>query len=291
MIRPNQNRISTFDPSRFQESDFLDISFYKKFTLRLQSKIEHSVASVPFKFDYTSSYSARGKRIPFPIGSNGFFYYHSPTVSSLIAGGIRFRTTAVCEPQSFDNGVDLLLPDGLPWSYPLHQLVEQPNLSRLLVDDGVVTADTVEHCRDVFKGRGKRFKWSTPLLFHLSQPFSIRLDKKFVRLWVVAKDELAGPAVVDVGNIISQFAQSKTDDGRTGSGCILPFTRHTERHTLGYAHVRLVSSEYGMLKAQLLAVQHVANTPPLVISSKRTVAIKSHGRAVHIEPLYRFARG
>ncbi|KAE9403268.1 hypothetical protein BT96DRAFT_936617 [Gymnopus androsaceus JB14] len=241
MLDPyKRKRISTFDPSRLQKSDFLDISFYKRFTLRLQSA---SAASAPFKFHYTSS--GYEKRNPFPIGSNGFFYYHLPKGLSPLAGDIRFRKTTISEPGSFANGVDLLLPDGLPWSYPLHQLVEQPLLSRILVDDGVVTSDAIEHCREVFKGRGKKFNWGTPLLFHLSQPFSIRLDKSYVRLWVVVKDQLLGPTIVSTDNIISEFAQAKNDDGSTG-----------------HAHVRLVQSEYGQLRAQLLAVQHAANTPP-----------------------------
>ncbi|KIK69906.1 hypothetical protein GYMLUDRAFT_53043 [Collybiopsis luxurians FD-317 M1] len=270
--------LSTLDPNRLQESDFVDISFYKNFTLRLQSNIPDSFEpslSSPFKFAYSWSRHNGSRRNEFPRQSSGFFYYHSPGDLSPLAGGLRFRRTDTSSPQSFSSGVDLLWPNGLPWSYPLHRLARDPAFSRVLVNDGLITEELLVQCREVFRER-TNFKWSTPLLFHLSQPFSIPRNKNFTSIFAVVSNQLLGPAIISTKNILEEFRQLESN---------------LDHGSVGHVHARLVQSKYGMLGAELLAVQHAANTPALQVPHRKPVLLKSFRTAEYIEPLYLLARG
>ncbi|KAF5376836.1 hypothetical protein D9757_008880 [Collybiopsis confluens] len=270
--------LTTLDPNRLQESDFVDISFYKNFGLRLRSNIPDSpepLVSSPLKFSYSWSSRYDKKRLSFPPQSGGFFYYHSPSDLSPLAGSIRFRRTDTSSPDRFSSGVDLSKPNGTPWDYPLHRLARNADASRALIHDGVVTEEILAANRKVFGSR-QAFKWTTPLLFHLSQTFSIPRNQRFTSIFVVVNDQLLGPAKISTKSILQEFWDSETD---------------LDSSIIGHAHVRLVQSRYGILGAELLAVQRAANTIPLQVFNRKPVVLKSFGAVGNIEPLYFLARG
>jgi hypothetical protein len=89
----------------------------------------------------------------FPEGTRGFLYAH-PT-NHIILAHLRFRVLDQVpeDPGHFDfkAGHDVLLPSGLPWKASLPSLLvhshsrEDPTLARLLIDDGIFTAEDCDH--------------------------------------------------------------------------------------------------------------------------------------------------
>jgi hypothetical protein len=92
----------------------------------------------PFQVSYD-------KRMPFPAGVRGFFYYFHPPHGILWRyGAIRFRITTSNDPSTFATGTDLLRPNTLPWQIPLIRIVGTKScigMRRLLVDDGSITEE------------------------------------------------------------------------------------------------------------------------------------------------------
>lgn len=108
---PRPRAPHTLDPTRLTEDDFM----YIPETINPRKNFLSGGRYRQFSFHYGS-----GK--PFPPNTRGFFYYHSPASMPLTAGEIRFRLTQSASPKDFCAGLDLLLPNGLPWSLPLVRL-------------------------------------------------------------------------------------------------------------------------------------------------------------------------
>jgi hypothetical protein len=58
-------------------------------------------------------------KTPYPPDTKAFLYYFAPPEGLRIAGELRLRVTSCDDPASFDNGSDLLKPNGQLWSRPL----------------------------------------------------------------------------------------------------------------------------------------------------------------------------
>ncbi|KAJ7099465.1 hypothetical protein B0H15DRAFT_771262 [Mycena belliarum] len=124
---------------------------------------------------------------PFPPHARGYLYYHPPPLNSLLAGSIRLRVGSNNAP-----GSDLLLPNGLPWQVTLPELVKYAHcataLSKLL-QEGLVSPETVDHCRQLFSQR--RLLFPEILLLRFDQPFALAMDQAELRLIVVGRDRFA----------------------------------------------------------------------------------------------------
>lgn len=132
-----------------------------------------------------------GDSIPFPPSTRGFLYYHSFDNLSPLANELRFRLTSSDNPKSFHDGVDLRLPNGLPWSVPMWIILTRSNLdafanklsTRTRWLRPMIGSDIVDRCRKIFPA-----EWPHPfdrnVIFSLGQPFAVPLRAKTVTLWV-----------------------------------------------------------------------------------------------------------
>ena len=106
--------IQTLDPSRLRSSDFMDVSFAQYTRLCIGNQ------------DPVALFYFGARRIPFPDGTRGFLYYHSPGASvPPAAGELRFRLTSGNDPASFIQGNDLRMPNSLGWGIPLDDTSSQ----------------------------------------------------------------------------------------------------------------------------------------------------------------------
>ncbi|RDB31107.1 hypothetical protein Hypma_000022 [Hypsizygus marmoreus] len=192
IIKPKGPRplrvISTLDPSRLQDSDFVDLS------PKLQnprSQLPSIVSVIPITQQTSSSpsrlrsllyYAISGVGSRFPENSHGFLYYHRDPQLPPTSGAVRFRLTPDAHASSFSVGTDLMLPDGRsPWAIWLVTIanaVMYVGLKQLLLSDGLVTPELLEHCRhlgarsEVPNGLNQMYH---NMLFTLEQPFILDL--------------------------------------------------------------------------------------------------------------------
>ncbi|RDB15404.1 hypothetical protein Hypma_004549, partial [Hypsizygus marmoreus] len=180
--------ISTLDPSRLQDSDFVDLS------PKLQnprSQLPSIVSVIPITQQTSSSpsrlrsllyYAISGVGSRFPQNSHGFLYYHRDPQLPATSGAVRFRLTPDAHASSFSVGTDLMLPDGRsPWAVWLVTIanaVMYVGLKQLLLSDSLVTPELLEHCRhlgarsEVPNGLNQMYHY---MLFTLEQPFILDL--------------------------------------------------------------------------------------------------------------------
>ncbi|KAF8886206.1 hypothetical protein BD779DRAFT_637205 [Infundibulicybe gibba] len=94
--------VSSLNPQRLLPSDFLDLSGKSWQSIRTASTPPHPLQVAPLRY-----VSRRSPDIgylvhdPFPPGTHGFLYYHSPPNLAPTAGEIRFRITHTNDPSSF----------------------------------------------------------------------------------------------------------------------------------------------------------------------------------------------
>ena len=170
--------ISTFDEGRLRKEDLLDVSgrWRGQFLLESQrSKKEGDVQLLP-RFCHIN-----GDLLRFPSQTRGFLYYHTPPTLPATAGGLRFCLVEEPADVLAHKGTrDLLLPNGLPWQIPLLSIVREAHfehLFRQLQVDGLVSRDLIAQCQKV--PDFYRYKWTSPVLFGLGEPFGIRCDSVF----------------------------------------------------------------------------------------------------------------
>ncbi|KAJ7830447.1 hypothetical protein B0H14DRAFT_2807552 [Mycena olivaceomarginata] len=111
----------------------------------------------------------------------GYLYYRSPPAGYPFAGSLRLRINSDAA-----RGSDLLRPNGVPWQIVLPQLVineQYTSVLEQLLAEELVSPATVKACRKLFGDR----KILTPntLLFHLTQPFALRMTQAELRLTTV----------------------------------------------------------------------------------------------------------
>ena len=66
--------------------------------------------------------STDSRNDPFPPDTKAFLYYSMSPEKPRIAGELRLRVTSSNDATFFENGSDLLRPDGQMWSHPLFLL-------------------------------------------------------------------------------------------------------------------------------------------------------------------------
>lgn len=146
--------IHTLDPSRLQAADFVDLSDIKYPRIRASLPNDNSYYGSNC---FSTAYSYEHKGTPFPSGSHGFLYYHVP-MSNVppMAGEVRFRLTSRDDPALFLSGVDLIKPNGMPWSIPLLRAAPKVTryrcLCQMLVNDGLITPALLEKCDTMISG-------------------------------------------------------------------------------------------------------------------------------------------
>ncbi|KAJ7732360.1 hypothetical protein DFH07DRAFT_144192, partial [Mycena maculata] len=160
------------------------------------------------------SYHWSAAATPFPPQACGYLYYHPPPPRAPLGGSLRLRVSS-------DDalGSDLMLPNGLPWEIVLPRIVRYKHcvgaLQRLL-EDGLLTTTTVEHCRNVFAGRPLIPR---QLIFHLEQPFALSMEQSKLQLTIVGHDKLGsfvkeklfgdpGPRYPFKGAVLARFELS-----------------------------------------------------------------------------------
>ncbi|RDB31097.1 hypothetical protein Hypma_000004 [Hypsizygus marmoreus] len=189
-----QRIISTLDPSRLQDSDFIDLSPKPQNPWNPHSQRPSIVCVPPITRQTSSPPSVRstlyyaisdvGSR--FPENSHGFLYYHRDPQLPPTSGAVRFRLTPHAHASSFNVGTDLMLPDGrTPWSRWLVTIANAAmyvGLKQLLLSDGLVTPELLEHCRhlgarsEVPNGLNQMYHH---ILFTLEQPFILNLASSY----------------------------------------------------------------------------------------------------------------
>ncbi|PPQ82368.1 hypothetical protein CVT25_008329 [Psilocybe cyanescens] len=124
------------------------------------------------------------KKDNFPPDSRGYLYYRKPLPGEhAMTGGLRFRVMPL-DTRSFDEGIDLIHKDGLPWRVPLYNVVYfkayAPILETLL-KEGSVTPDLVAH---VQKMPVRRFSRRSAILYESSDTFIADLSRwpRFVHM-------------------------------------------------------------------------------------------------------------
>jgi len=130
------------------------------------------------------------RRVPFPAGTTGFFYYYNPLQDILpISGETRFRITPSSDPSSFALGTDLLTPRSLPWSMPLFASLSKyyKTIVESLLHDDVVTKEIIQQCAAV-KAKSTALKRGGSIIQSLGQPFYVKLDATKMSMHIMASD-------------------------------------------------------------------------------------------------------
>ncbi|RDB31076.1 hypothetical protein Hypma_000035 [Hypsizygus marmoreus] len=179
--------ISTLDPSRLQDSDFVDLrpdvrnpgshvpSVFSVFPIAPQTSLPIS------RRRSRLYYNVSGVGCRFPENSRGFLYYHRDPNLPLTSGAVRFRVTPNAHALSFSAGTDLMYSDGrTPWAIWLVTIASTSRyngLKETLLSDGLVMPELMEHCRKLVVGIGgsSMNTMYRRILFTLEQPFVLDL--------------------------------------------------------------------------------------------------------------------
>jgi hypothetical protein len=125
---------------------------------------------------------------PFPPGTRGFLYYHSPIGVPQTAGEIRLKKT--------DCHQDLQLPNGLPWSIPLLRISMHSfyrEFKSLLLKEGLVTRQLMAECQAMMLSSSKRLldnKQPTTIIHSFNQPFIVDFDRPLLNFWLLEDTRL-----------------------------------------------------------------------------------------------------
>ncbi|KAK0200790.1 hypothetical protein DFS33DRAFT_1076957 [Desarmillaria ectypa] len=178
--RDNNRVVSAFDVTRIKDTDIHDLSFYKK--PRIQTLVKNKKSS--FRVDYaTDVLNESSKYLVFPPWTEGFLYYQQKHDS--LPGEVRF---SLANPGDTHLVMDLLLPNGLPWSIPLWYIVSAPKyetLLRKLIADGSVSTELVERCKWMFPVAWAHRRRRATVLVNWDDVFAVPLDVKHTKLWIV----------------------------------------------------------------------------------------------------------
>ncbi|RDB29747.1 hypothetical protein Hypma_013749 [Hypsizygus marmoreus] len=183
--------ISTLDPSRLQDRDFIDLSPEPWNPRNPRGQVPRIVAVPPITQQTSSPpsrrrsfqiyYNVPGVGHHFPENSHGFFYYHRDPQLPPTSGALRFRLTRDAHASSFSAGTDLMSFNGRgPWAIWLVAVASAAKyvgLKQLLLSDGLVAPELMEHCRKLVVGIGGSgvSRIYHCMLFTLEQPFVLDL--------------------------------------------------------------------------------------------------------------------
>jgi hypothetical protein len=178
------NSITTCNPERISGIDFVDLSD------RVRSRI-----SGPFQGSTSFCYGCAtipdvGKvNAPFPQHARGFLWYDKGSPENPAAGSLRLRSTTLASREGFTQGVDLLAPNGLPWTVPIAALARKSiweGLVNHLVKDGLVNKALVERFKEAPSGP----ETGGIILQSLDDPFLVDLSAQRIRVWIAQGDSL-----------------------------------------------------------------------------------------------------
>ncbi|KAJ6597776.1 hypothetical protein DFH09DRAFT_84284 [Mycena vulgaris] len=204
--------MSTFDPTRIQATDFIDVP--RAATIFLEIFGHNPRYPRDFPFAKISFRSADTPHMRADTRIRGFLHYRVPLPSRPLSGGLRFRCTESHSPASFVHGMDLLTESGLPWTVPVVDLMWRgglPILQSLLRDNLV-------HLTDIIAARTSfHFKHHPEwLVVHgIEQPWLLDLSKPTVILVPGPKDLLRCsiyPPVAYRGGAIVRFEHTGNSD-------------------------------------------------------------------------------
>jgi hypothetical protein len=201
---------TTLDPRRLTSTNFRSIAGNISCRLRNKTTPEYKSSLIHYK---------RIGRIyvPFPEGTDGFFYYHSGPAYAPVAGELRFRVVPSANPDNFNTGHDLVqFHGGLPWSAPLPVLLQRPSYSALLP---ILKLDlpTLASIIELIDTKGMPLVDSDVKLIHsLGQPFYADLSKTRITYRVVQGSTIGK----------SRMFQLLADRRKAASGAVIgaPYT-------------------------------------------------------------------
>ncbi|KAF5338033.1 hypothetical protein D9758_014262 [Tetrapyrgos nigripes] len=201
--------VSTVVPSELTSDDYCKIAERSSISFSPMKKIQFKV--------YYDFFSGR----KFPTGSGGFFYYHTPDNAPLFAGGIRFRVTPSEDPQTFQDGFDLLNVAGLPWEMPNWQLVLDNNLhewGKKLDKAAVIRPGALQLCKKLLHSKKVvTYPPAQPFIWSFRQPFPMMVGKIPTRIWVVNEEKLS--SITLYPEIVSWFGGRKPKHKRYAHVC------------------------------------------------------------------------
>ncbi len=196
--------ISTLDFECIKDTDIHDLSFYKK--PRIQTFVTDEKCS--FRIDYTTDVlNEKSKYLVFPPRTEGFLYYHQRHDS--LPGEVRFCLASASDTHT---GMDLLLPNGLPWSIPLWYIVSAPRykiLLQKLIADGLVSTELVERCEWMFPAAWARRRRRATVLVNWNDAFAVALDTKHTKLWIAGEKGIKETMLL-TNRILGEYAGEST---------------------------------------------------------------------------------
>ncbi|KAJ6564673.1 hypothetical protein B0H19DRAFT_81731 [Mycena capillaripes] len=179
--------LSTLDPSRLRETDFIDISGAGSVKIRFSPNW-----SPGDRIQYMRVPAGSGERIPFPPNTRGFLYFKRQDELSSLAGGLQFRLAKIAHPSSFPHGQDLLWPSGDPWQLMFVQIASRGSYQGFLEQiqrDGFASSSDSRRCRMMFANQNKIHP--RVMLFSMAQPFIVDFASKPVLCVVGSKEVLS----------------------------------------------------------------------------------------------------
>ncbi|KAJ7624461.1 hypothetical protein FB45DRAFT_796416 [Roridomyces roridus] len=176
-IVPRKRHIcSTLILEQLLPSDYIDISDYHTPSVSWISSPD--TVLLP-RYRWGTGGAAR-----FPANTRGFFYYGPRPGLPTIASSLRFRCTPSSNPASFQEGHDLLLPNGLPWQIITAQIAN-PGPTYLpvrteLLRSGLLTESSLAEWWKRFGPTKPSEQWHLPInsniLFSLNQIFPVNFQ-------------------------------------------------------------------------------------------------------------------
>ncbi|KAK0189502.1 hypothetical protein F5146DRAFT_1001759 [Armillaria mellea] len=224
--RDRKRVISTLDVQCIKDTDIHDLSFYKKPCIQTGFGYERSSFRVTYATDVLIE---KSKYLVFPPRTKGFLYYHQRHQRrDSLSGEVRF---CLANASDINAGMDLLLPNGLPWSIPLWYIVSASRLKNLLRK---LVAD-----RSTWARRRRR----ATVLVDWNDAFAVTLDAKYTKLWIVGEKGMK-ETVLLTDRILGEYAGDST-------GCVHARIEYDTVHEMDVVNVFNVQKAVGQVPLSL----------------------------------------
>ncbi|KAI0035907.1 hypothetical protein K488DRAFT_82666 [Vararia minispora EC-137] len=152
----------TLDRRKLRATDYVELAGLQRPTTTFKADLPDDTAlrfSHKWRWQYASEPGILDRFMRFPPDARGFLYYHPPTspfhfprLKLFDHGHIRLRKTSGGDPALFDEGSDLLLPSGAPWSAytglswrhtPRALGLVNTSLSSLIISEGLASTSEI----------------------------------------------------------------------------------------------------------------------------------------------------
>ena len=118
--------VQTLERAHLSKSDHLELSHLGRFVIQCDPNNDSP------KLRARLTMHPKDDQPPFPEHTHGFLYFvPAPHPAVQLASQVRFRITRDDDPNSFDEGKDLLNPDYTPWNIPLVSIARIPRFGGL----------------------------------------------------------------------------------------------------------------------------------------------------------------